>query len=82
MICEACGAIGVGDGVLVRPDILRSIADTLDARADADQPLTPVDMRSLATALQDLAIGPRTEIGATPPHLRSEDCVVSLRPRY
>ena len=37
-------------------EALLSIADTLDARADAGQPLGPREMTALAAALRDLTV--------------------------
>lgn len=69
--------MGHGRTIPIRPDVLRAIADTLDARADADELLTATEMRSLADALKEMAGDP---FNAGSQHTRAENNIVSLRP--
>ena len=73
----------MSDGIRVRPAVLRSIAETLEARAGADEPLTAAEMTSLATALDDMADGSDPFFRNSPArYAAAEDTIVYLRPRW
>ncbi len=66
--------------VKVETSVLRAIADTLEARADTDQPLTVVEIRGLADAVRDLVDAGGDFYG--PSDVRMKDNLILLRPLF
>lgn len=64
--------------VEVNTSVLRAIADTLEARADTDQPLTVAELRGLSDALRDLVDAGGDFRG--PSDVRVKDRLILLRP--